>query len=131
MGGGGIDCLLESGHFCGRQGLGLGQFFVDGAGVAMHPVHQELIMQVGAGCRTCGAHSADDLALGDPLPLFYLALVQVQVLGDVLLTMLDEHVVAVGFAVAGLLHAAVTGGEYRCAPGCGVVSAAVGAGGLV
>ena len=40
----------------------------------------------------------------------YIALVQVKVVGDVLITVLDEHIITVGPGVACLDHLAIAGG---------------------
>ena len=43
---------------------------MDGARVAMHAIHQEFIVQVGAGSRPSGTNRADHVALFDARAFF-------------------------------------------------------------
>ena len=97
----------------------------------MNTIDQEFVMQVWSGCIARRAKSANDLALFDVLAPLHGAFVEMQVLGGVSLTMLDKHVVAVGFTVCGCDDLALTRGKDRCASGCRIVNAAVRANALV
>ena len=83
----------------------------------MHAAHHELIVQMWAGDPAGAAEQADGLALLDSLPLVDGALGEVQVLGHVVASVLDEDVVAVELVVAGGHHAAAArrhdGGPHR------------------
>ena len=97
----------------------------------MHPVDQKFIVQMWAGSRTGGANRSDDLSLRYPLPRFHFAFIQVQILGDVLFSVLDENVVAIGAAVSCSAYAAISGREYGSPCGCCVISSSMRTGSLV
>ena len=83
-------------------------------------------MQVRSSRITCRANCTNYLALPNRLAFPDFFLIEVQVFGHIGLSMLDEDIVAVGFAVAGGLDLAVTGGKYRGASWCCVVDPTVG-----
>ena len=62
----------------------------------MNAPYQKFIMEVWTRGSTGGADGADNVTLSYSLALFYLPFVEVQVVGFVVLPVLNEHVVAVG-----------------------------------
>ena len=93
--------------------------------VLVHAIHQKFVMQVRPCCSARRAYGADDLTLTDALILFYVALIEVQIFGDILFAVLNKHVIAVSAVVIGFDNAAIAGCKYWGSFGCCVVCAPV------
>ena len=101
------------------------------AGILMNAFDEEFVMQVGACCSSGGADGANNLTLSDALALFYLALVQVQVMGFVVFAVLNEYIVAVGTGVTGFQNTAIPRGIDRRSTWRGIIGAPMGPLGFV
>src|SRR5690554_1776310 len=75
--------------------------------------------------HTGAADQADHLPLLDPLTTFNHTLGKMQVFGHDIVSMLDEHIIAVEFVVSRVDHFTITSRIHRCAGGGPVVDTIV------
>ena len=101
------------------------------AGILMNAFYEEFVVKVRACCSACGADGADNFTLSDPLALFYLALVQMQVMSFVVFAVLDEYIVAVGPGVTCFHNTTIPRGINRRATWRCIISASMGSFGFV
>ena len=119
------DCrrLLETAPLGGRNGFRFRQLY--GAGVLVHSVDEELVVEVGPRGVASRAHVSDHLALLDAGSSADAARDpgQVQVLGLESFAVAQHHIVAICVGTAGDAHRTVAGGQHGCADGRCVVDA--------